>query len=112
MGTDVTDYVRLKAGEANTRAFELRAIYLAVFSLPPYNEGPEMGDKFMGWLNDESKLPGFSFVAAYDGDRLVGFAYGHTKPAGEWWHRADRPAPENVKAAEKFAVMEWAVLPD
>jgi GNAT superfamily N-acetyltransferase len=32
-------------------------------------------------------------------------------PAGEWWHRTDQPAPDEVKASAKLAVMEWAVLP-
>jgi len=91
---------------------ELREIYAAVFSLPPYNEGPEMADKFVGWINEESRHPGFDLVAAYANDQLAGFAYGYTMPAGEWWHKTDQPAPQGLKEANKFAVMEWAVLPD
>jgi GNAT superfamily N-acetyltransferase len=102
----------MSPAEAVAHVGELRETYAAVFSLPPYSEGPEMAEKFVGWIHDESKLPGFNLIAAYHGDRLVGFAYGYTMPSGEWWHNADRPAPEQVKAAEKFAVMEWAVLPD
>ncbi|OLB80267.1 MAG: hypothetical protein AUI14_07305 [Actinobacteria bacterium 13_2_20CM_2_71_6] len=108
----MTDYGHLNPAEAIARIAELREVYAAVFSLPPYNEGPEMPDKFVGWVNEESKHPGFDLVAAYDNGRLVGFAYGYTMPSGEWWHHADRPAPEAVKASAKFAVMEWAVLPD
>jgi ribosomal protein S18 acetylase RimI-like enzyme len=108
----MVSYVHLNAAEALANVAELRGVYLAVFSLPPYDEGPEIGDKFVGWISDESKLAGFSLVAAYDEDRLVGFAYGYTQPPGEWWRNTDQPAPEQVKAAEKFAVMEWAVLPD
>jgi GNAT superfamily N-acetyltransferase len=37
---------------------------------------------------------------------------GYTQPPGEWWRGTDNPAPESIKAREKLAVMEWAVLPD
>lgn len=90
----------------------LQRVYGAVFSQPPYNEGPEMVIKFAEWLADEATKPGFDLVAAYDGSEMVGFAYGYRMPAGEWWRRTDRPAPEGVREGEKFAVMEWAVLPD
>jgi hypothetical protein len=41
----------------------------------------------------------------------VGFAYGYTMPAGRWWDGTDRPAPQELEAADKLAVIEWAVLP-
>ena len=106
------EYRRVCPGEVSERAVELRAVYADVFSLPPYNEGPEMADEFVDRLAEESKLPGFSLVAACGGGRLLGFAYGYTMPAGEWWDGTDRPAPEEVKAADKLALIEWAVLPD
>jgi GNAT superfamily N-acetyltransferase len=109
------EYRCTSPAEVSERAVELRAVYAEVFSLPPYNEGPEMADEFLDRLAEESKRPGFSLVAACGGGRplgLVGFAYGYTMPAGEWWDGTDRPAPEEVKAADKLAVIEWAVLPD
>ena len=98
--------------EVSAAARDLRSVYAEVFSLPPYNEGPELADKFLDLLAEESKRPGFSLVAAEDAGKLVGFAYGYMMPAGEWWDGTDRPAPEEVKAADKLAVIEWAVLPD
>jgi ribosomal protein S18 acetylase RimI-like enzyme len=95
----------------NAVVADLRGVYAAVFSEPPYHEGPAMADRFAGWLADESRLPGFRLVASYDGGQLVGFAYGYTKAPGDWWRHADRPPVETIGAAEKFAVMEWAVLP-
>src|SRR5437899_8924575 len=71
-----------------------------------------MANEFLDRLAEESKLPGFILVAACGGGGLLGFAYGYTMPAGEWWDGTDRPAPEDVKAADKIAVIEWAVLPD
>ncbi|MGH2732091.1 MAG: GNAT family N-acetyltransferase [Actinomycetota bacterium] len=108
----MVDYRRLSPAEASAAAVELRAVYAEVFSLPPYNEGPEMADELLGRLAEESKLPGFSLVAVYESGRLLGFAYGYTMPAGKWWNGTDRPVPEGVKAADKFAVMEWAVVAD
>jgi GNAT superfamily N-acetyltransferase len=108
----MTDYLHLPPAEAVSRVDRLRETYAVVFSLPPYNEGPEMADKFVDWVKEESRHSGFDLVAAYVDGRLIGFAYGYTTPAGEWWRGTDRPAPEHVKAADKFAVMEWAVLPD
>ncbi len=104
-------YLHLGPAAANANIADLRTVYLAVFSLPPYNEGPEMANKFVEWVNDESKLPGFRMVGAYDEDRLVGFAYGYTKVAGEWWSGTNMQISATVRSADKFAVMEWAVLP-
>ena len=106
------EYRRMRPAEVTERAVELRAVYAEVFSLPPYNEGPELAEEFLDRLAEESKRPGFSLVAACGCGRLVGFAYGYTMPAGEWWDGTDRPAPEEVKAADKLAVIEWAVLPE
>ena len=43
----MVSYEHMNAADALTRIAELRSVYLAVFSLPPYNEGPEMVDKFV-----------------------------------------------------------------
>jgi GNAT superfamily N-acetyltransferase len=108
------EYGCLSPAGVSAAGGDLRTVYAQVFSLPPYNEGPELADEFLDRLAEESKRPGFSLVVACGGGKpleLVGFAYGYTMPAGEWWDGADRPAPEEVKAANKFAVIEWAVLP-
>jgi hypothetical protein len=43
------------------------AVYAEVFSLPPYNEGPELADEFLERLAEDSRRPGFSLVAACGG---------------------------------------------
>ena len=108
----MTQYRHLTPAEAVDELPALQSIYQTVFCEPPYEEGPEMAERFAGWLREEVRRPGFDLVAAVQGGQPVGFAYGYRMPAGQWWRRTDRPAPEEVKAAEKFAVMEWAVLPD
>jgi ribosomal protein S18 acetylase RimI-like enzyme len=108
----VIEYRHLTAEQVNTRIDDFRAVYAAVFSQPPYNEGPEMADKFVGWVRDESAEPGFDFVEASALGVVIGFAYGYQQRPGKWWRGADRPAPAEVTAGPTFAVMEWAVLPD
>jgi GNAT superfamily N-acetyltransferase len=108
----VIGYRHLTAAEANGRIQQFKAIYATVFSQPPYNEGPEMADKFVDWMRDESTEQGFEFVEAVEYGVPIGFAYGYTQPAGKWWRGADKPAPDEVKAGQTFAVVEWAVLPD
>lgn len=114
----MTEYRHLTAAEALEQLPALQDVYGAVFSEPPYNEGPEKVGKFAGWVRDESTKPGFDMVVAEDDGRVIGFAYGYTMPAGEWWHHAAEPWPEErdlvdqATSADKFAVMEWAVHPD
>jgi ribosomal protein S18 acetylase RimI-like enzyme len=108
----VVGYRHLTPEDANSRIEQYKAVYAAVFSQPPYNEGPEMADKFVGWVAAEFTEPGFTFVEAVESGTVVGFAYGYRQPAGEWWRGADLPASEEVRPNPTFAVMEWAVLPD
>jgi ribosomal protein S18 acetylase RimI-like enzyme len=106
------DFRHMTAAEANERIEQFKAIYAAVFSRPPYNKGPEMADKFVEWVRQESTEPGFDFVQAVEYGVAIGFAYGYSRPAGRWWAGADRPAPAQVQAGPTFTVMDWAVLPD
>jgi ribosomal protein S18 acetylase RimI-like enzyme len=108
----VTDYAHLGAAEALEHTGELREVYAVVFAEAPYNEGPEMADRFVGWLRDEAALPGFDLVEARDDGRLIGFAYGNTMAAGDWWGHADSPAPAEIEGTKTFVVQEWAVHPD
>ncbi|HLL69070.1 MAG TPA: GNAT family N-acetyltransferase [Micromonosporaceae bacterium] len=89
---------------------ELREVYVRVFAEPPYNESPDMADEFIEWLSSEPATPGFDLVVARDAGRLVGFACGHTMPAGRWWRSAEQPPPAHIAATDTFAVREWAVL--
>lgn len=108
----MTEYRHLSAAETLEALPALQDVYMAVFALPPYDEGPEMRDKFAGWVRDESKEPGFDLVTATESGRVVGFAYGYGRPAGQWWHWAQQPIPDEIGGEGTFAVMEWAVVPD
>jgi ribosomal protein S18 acetylase RimI-like enzyme len=104
-------YRRLDPAAARTASTALKTVYAAVFSQPPYNEGPQMADNFVSWVHDESHRAGFAMVVAYADGQPIGFAYGYTMPAGEWFRNTDQPAPPQAQKSDKFAVMEWAVLP-
>jgi ribosomal protein S18 acetylase RimI-like enzyme len=71
-----------------------------------------MADNFVSWVHDESHRVGFAMIVADTGDQPVGFAYGYTMPAGEWFRGTDQLAPPQAQKSDKFAVMEWAVLPE
>ncbi|MGE5690836.1 MAG: GNAT family N-acetyltransferase [Pseudomonadota bacterium] len=43
-------------------------------------------------LPRHAERPGFTFLAALDGSRLVGFAYGYRGEPGQWWHDTVRAA--------------------
>jgi GNAT superfamily N-acetyltransferase len=57
-------------------AADLRAIYLAALSQPPFCEGDEQADAFAAELADEVEEAEFRCCVAWVGDALVGFAYG------------------------------------
>jgi ribosomal protein S18 acetylase RimI-like enzyme len=101
---------RLGPADARAALPDLQPIYAAVFAEAPYHEGPQMALKFAGWVADESNLPGFTMVVAYNDGRAVGFAYGYTQAADDWFRGTDQPAPPDVLTAQRFVVMEWAVL--
>ncbi|WP_433534876.1 GNAT family N-acetyltransferase [Micromonospora sp. CA-249363] len=100
------------AESATTVFAALVCLYAVVYAEPPYAEGPEQVAGFADGLPDESRRPGFTLVVAEDADALVGAAYGWTMPAGRWWRRADAEPPADLRAADKFAVLEWIVHPE
>ncbi|WP_249714038.1 GNAT family N-acetyltransferase [Rhizomonospora bruguierae] len=105
-------YFRLDAQHAAELTENFVRLYAVVYAEPPYEEGPEMVDKFARSLTEEMNRPGFTLVDAMEGERVVGVAYGWTMPAGRWWSNAEDDPPEHLRDAPKFAVMEWMVHPD
>ncbi|MFI5925278.1 GNAT family N-acetyltransferase [Micromonospora sp. NPDC051543] len=89
----------------------LVGLYAVVYAEPPYVEGPDQVASFAAALPGETRRPGFALVVAYDAGELVGAAYGSTMAAGRWWTRAAAEPPADLRAVDKFAVMEWIVRP-
>lgn len=104
---------RCLTGEAAVAALddELAEVYLAIRAEPPYNSAPlYQRERFLERTRQQVTAPGFHLVTAHDGQHLAGFAFGLPFAEGRWWGGETTPAPEEVVAAEKFAVIELNLL--
>lgn len=96
-------------GPEEADAAEIGPVYTAAFAAPPYGEGD--ASALMRRLRAHRARDGFAIAAARDGGRLVGFAYGYTGRAGQYWTdlvaaALDRPLDGH------FELVELAVHPD
>ena len=73
---------RLTPGEFTLLVPQLVDIYLAAME---YN--PQIRDQRIRVWKDEVTWPGFTAVAAVDGDEVVGVAYGFLGSRERWWDR-------------------------
>ncbi|MFK3983034.1 GNAT family N-acetyltransferase [Micromonospora sp. NPDC050397] len=93
------------------RLAELTSIYLAVYAEPPYNSGSLWSaDAFADRTRRQATHPGFSFVVARRGEKVLGFSFGLPFAAGRWWSGEASDPPEHILHAEKFAVIELVLL--
>jgi GNAT superfamily N-acetyltransferase len=83
-------------------------LYREVYAEPPYLETEEHVAAYEQRSAEESCRPGFALVIAEIGTEMVGYAYGHSLSADEWWPEADHE-PVEAKGRTKFAVIELAV---
>jgi ribosomal protein S18 acetylase RimI-like enzyme len=74
---------------------ELWPVYDAVFG-----DAPDYAGWRAGMWDRHAARPGFRLARAYEGRRLVGFAYGYTGEHGQWWtdQAAQVLAPEVAEA--------------
>jgi ribosomal protein S18 acetylase RimI-like enzyme len=61
-------------------------VYSAAFSQPPYSEAEADAARFLDSLVRHGEREGFRCVVARAAEHIVGFAYGYTSRAGQWWH--------------------------
>jgi len=83
-------------------------LYREVYAEPPYLETEEHVAAYVQRFAEESSRPGFALVVAEVSTEMVGYAYGHSFGADEWWPEADHE-PIDAKGRTKFAVIELAV---
>jgi ribosomal protein S18 acetylase RimI-like enzyme len=93
------------------RLNEAMAIYVVAMNYPSY-AGAQRSVTAQG----HTSYAGFACRAALRADgRLVGFGYGYTSTAGQWWHDLVRRAVSDRVAAEwmrdAFELSEMHVLP-
>lgn len=96
---------------------ELVAVYRQAFRPPPYEKGENVVRQFDSTLERHTQRDGFRCVAAVmpDGTSLVGFGYGYTSQAGQWWHDqvVAQLDPDTVRTwfSNAFEIVELAVRP-
>jgi ribosomal protein S18 acetylase RimI-like enzyme len=95
------------------RVREAMTVYETAMAYPPGT-----GAQRAGYAVGHTRLAGFRAVLAVEdaGDRLVGFGYGYTSRAGQWWHDQVRLAigPELAGRwlVAAFELCELHVLPE
>jgi ribosomal protein S18 acetylase RimI-like enzyme len=97
---------------------QLVEVYRAAFAAPPYREGEAEVRRFAEeTLPRHAQRPGFRCCVARDRDKdlVVGFAYGYTGQAGQWWHDVVARALDRATADRwlpgSFEFVELAVTP-
>jgi ribosomal protein S18 acetylase RimI-like enzyme len=110
--------VRLTRGEIEALGAEITAVYREAFTRPPYSK-PELEVRlFEGALLQHADREGFRLVAAFGGEpgELVGFAYGFSCAAAQWWCGVVREALPARLASRwlegSFQFSEIAVRPE
>lgn len=101
--------------DAEVRA-EIVEVYRAAFGESPYFEGEAEVARFaQEALPRHAVHAGFRCVVARDEGAVVGFAYGYTSAAGQWWHDWVLAQLDPSVAAEwmtdAFELVELAVRP-
>ncbi|MEM7128587.1 MAG: GNAT family N-acetyltransferase [Chloroflexota bacterium] len=97
---------------------QLTAIYTSAFSLPPYNENPQVLGQFSHSLKTHLNRKGFLclVIQCIQTGRPVGFAYGYTARPGQWWYNSvtKQLTPEQVHIwfSDCFEVVDLALLPE
>jgi ribosomal protein S18 acetylase RimI-like enzyme len=95
---------------------EVVDVYREAFGESPYFEGEAEVARFAREaLPRHAVHAGFRCVVARDGGAVVGFAYGYTSAAGQWWHDWVAAQLDPAVAAEwmtdAFELVELAVRP-
>ncbi|WP_433513779.1 GNAT family N-acetyltransferase [Nonomuraea sp. CA-143628] len=82
-------------------------MYETIYSEPPYSSLPPYTRAlFTERTIAQVQRPGFELVSAEDGPNLAGFCFGFTMEPDRWWGSATTPAPDEVVAVPKLAVIE------
>jgi GNAT superfamily N-acetyltransferase len=88
---------------------DIASIYTDAHSGNP-DEDDELFSRpsFITRTKSQARKPGFELVAAISNGSLIGFSFGYSFPAGQWWTDCTPPTQEVLDAA-KFAVIELDV---
>ncbi|MEV4432339.1 GNAT family N-acetyltransferase [Streptomyces sp. NPDC049585] len=106
-------YERHEGPEAARLPGAFLPAYEEVYAEPPYCEGPQDAEAFVGRFRQHAQRPGFRLVLAREGAEVVGFAFGFPLPAeATWWGFMLEPLPPEFTretGTRTFAVVQLAV---
>lgn len=109
--------VSLTTQHIETWRAQITTLYRDAFSPPPYRKAEAEISDFDQSLPAHIAREGFHFVGALDNhqEQLVGFAYGYTSTAGQWWYEHVKQALPMLAASHwlenSFQLVEIAVDP-
>ncbi|WP_326846985.1 GNAT family N-acetyltransferase [Streptomyces kaniharaensis] len=112
----MTVTIRLLDGEQTTRLEgQLKEVFAEAFAEPPYDEGPADVERAFRRFRSQVRRRGFRAAVAFDGDAVVGMAYGYPLSANtRWWDTLTDPVPDDLKHEDgnrTFGLFELAVRP-
>lgn len=91
-------------------------LYDEVFSEPPMHWSTGQSEEHRETLRRLADSPGFGLTVAFDGDDLIGFAYGRTLATdSKWWDNFLEPVPPEMtteRDGRTFAVIDFGVRRD
>lgn len=96
---------------------EIVHIYRQAFESAPYYKSESEVASFHHSLSRHIKRPGLKFLVARDlrESQFVGFTYGYSGQAGQWWHdivaNAMNPQTAETWMMNNFELVELAVIP-
>ncbi|MFE3505829.1 GNAT family N-acetyltransferase [Kitasatospora sp. NPDC059160] len=108
--------VRLLDGEqAAELEGRLKAAFAEAFAEAPYGDGPVDVERAFRRFRSQARRRGFRAAIAFDGDTVVGMAYGYPLSADSgWWDALIDPVSEDLRCEDgnrTFGLFELAVRP-
>ncbi|MGV9265605.1 GNAT family N-acetyltransferase [Kitasatospora sp. NPDC003701] len=94
---------------------QLKEVFAEAFAEPPYGEGPADVERAFRRFRSQVRRRGFRAAVAFDGDTVVGMAYGYPLSASTgWWNTLTDPVPDHLRREDgkrTFGLFELAVRP-
>ncbi|MFC5664607.1 GNAT family N-acetyltransferase [Kitasatospora misakiensis] len=94
---------------------QLRMVLGEAFAEPPYGEGPVDVERAFQRFRSQVRRRGFRAAIAFDGDTVVGLAYGYPLSANTgWWDTLIDLVPSDLRHEDgkrTFGLFELAVRP-
>ncbi|MFB7472024.1 GNAT family N-acetyltransferase [Kitasatospora sp. NPDC056184] len=95
--------------------YQLREVAAEAFAEPPYGEGPADAERAFRRFRSQVRRRGFRAAIAFEGETVVGMAYGYPLSANtRWWDTLLGPVPDELRKEDgtrTFGLFELAVRP-